>query len=173
MAISHAQPVLLLLSSLYFLSAFGAGAYNFENCKNAPIDYNYGITNVTRVEISPYPVGPYDEPTITISGFTSDDSYIIYRATIHVLYKYENVNSTIINYDLSDVMGEDPCSIEPGEKFVLTLSKVPGLQSLPHKDKSKIVISLVDEYGDDAEVPLLKMCVEFDNPAPTTTSVSA
>jgi len=58
--------------------------------------------------------------------------YIIYRATIHVLYKYENVNSTIINYDLSDVMGEDPCSIEPGEKFVLTLSKVPGLQSLPH-----------------------------------------
>ncbi|XP_010422033.1 PREDICTED: LOW QUALITY PROTEIN: uncharacterized protein LOC104707389 [Camelina sativa] len=173
MAISHAQPVLLLLTSLFFLPALRARTINFENCKDVHIDYNYGITNITRVEIYPYPVGPYDEPTITISGFTSDDSDIIYRATINVLYKYENVTSSIRDYDLSDVMDEDPCSIEPGEKFELTLSKVRGMQSLSHKDKSKIVVSVVDEYGDDAERPLLKMCVEFDNPAPTTTSVSA
>ncbi|EOA32367.1 hypothetical protein CARUB_v10015634mg [Capsella rubella] len=171
MAIPHAQLVLLLLtSSLFFLPALHASAIDFGNCKDANIDYVFGITNVTQVEISPYPVGPNDEPTITISGFTSDDSFIIYNATIHVLYKYENVTSTIRKYSLSDVIDEDPGSIEPGENFVLTLSKVPGLQSLPHKDKSKIVVSLVDEYGDDDEAPLLKMCVEFDNPAPATTA---
>ncbi|CAL9234240.1 unnamed protein product, partial [Arabidopsis halleri] len=142
--------------------------------KDASIDYNYGITNVTRVEISPYPVRPYDEPTITISGFSSDDSDIIFRATIHVLYKYENATRTIINYNLYDVRDKDSYVIEPGEKFMLTLSKVPGLHTRPHpKDKSKIVVSLVYVYGDKAGTLQLKFCVEFDNPAPTTTSVSA
>ncbi|KAG7567915.1 MD-2-related lipid-recognition domain [Arabidopsis thaliana x Arabidopsis arenosa] len=138
--------------------------------RDATIDYSYGIMNVTRVEISPYPVGPYDEPTITISGFSSDDSDIIFRATIHVLYKYENATRTIINYNLYDVRDKDSYVIEPGEKFMLTLSKVPGLQSLPHKDKSKIFVSLVHVYGDKAGTLQLKFCVEFDNPAPTTTS---
>ncbi|VVB12907.1 unnamed protein product [Arabis nemorensis] len=160
MAISHIQPLFLLLASLFFLPALRA--VDFEYCnKNG---YDFG--KVTSVEISPNPIGPEDyELSITVFGVAKES---IGKGVIDVYAKSENITDLLGRFDLC-AMGV-PCPIEAGSKFVLPLHEVP--KDVLEGDY-KYVVALLDEVVKDSAEPPARMCVDFDLPTSVLTLVSA
>ncbi|CAH2053579.1 unnamed protein product [Thlaspi arvense] len=112
MAISHIQPLLLLLLlvSLFVLPALSV---SFSNC-NSPNEYP---VNVTTVKISPYPVKRSTNGNITITGYTS--KYIPDGVTVNLeLYTFVLISKK--TYSLCDVTA---CPVATGP-FVITLPNV-------------------------------------------------
>ncbi|CAH8338205.1 unnamed protein product [Eruca vesicaria subsp. sativa] len=160
MAISHVQPMLLLLGSLFFLPSLRA--VNFEYCNKSGYDFG----NVTHVEISPNPVGPDDgELSVTVFGYAKES---IHAGSIEVYAKSENITDLLRQYNLC-VVGE-VCAIESGTKFVLPLSQIP--KDILEGDY-KYVVSLLDEKFGDSKEAAVRMCVDFDLPTSSSTMASA
>ncbi|CAE5960111.1 unnamed protein product [Arabidopsis arenosa] len=153
MAISHVQPLLFLLASLFCLPALRA--VDFHYCND--IGYPYG--NITRVEISP----DDDYPTVTIFGYASDEAQTIHAPTISVDLELEGYGLIrfLRLYDQYDLHRK----IEPGTNFNFTLSDFPwGARSLD--DRLKYALTLTDDADDNpSEEPVVKMCICLDLPA--------
>ncbi|ESQ40118.1 hypothetical protein EUTSA_v10014916mg [Eutrema salsugineum] len=153
MAVSHVQPMLILLVSLFSLPALRA--VDFEYCNKSGYDFG----NVTHVEISPNPIGPEDfELSITVFGYAKKS---IDSGSIEVYAKSEKV---------TDLLRRQACVIEAGTNFVLPLSEVP-------KDvlegEYKYVVALLDKDVGNSEEPAERMCVDFSLPTSVLTLVSA
>uniref|UniRef100_A0A1J3IP25 MD-2-related lipid-recognition domain-containing protein n=2 Tax=Noccaea caerulescens TaxID=107243 RepID=A0A1J3IP25_NOCCA len=142
MAISHFQPLLLLLLvSLFVLPALSARFGNCRSFKEYPV-------NVAAVGVSPYPVKRSTNGNITITGNTSKD--IPDGATVNLeLYTFVLVSKKI--HPLCDVT---KCPVKTGP-FVITLSNV----FTPKEIKSggyAVTVSITEE---DVRAPM--MCVVF------------
>ncbi|XP_018463951.1 MD-2-related lipid-recognition protein 3 [Raphanus sativus] len=158
MAISHVQPLLLLLGSLFFLPALRA--INFEYCNKSGYDFG----TVTRVEISPNPVGPNDgELSIAVFGHAKES---IHAGSIEVYAKSENITDLLRQSTLCVV--SEACAIESGTNFVLPL---PGVPKEILEGDYKYVVSLLDEKVGDSKEATVRMCVDFS--LPTSSSILA
>ncbi|CAH2060369.1 unnamed protein product [Thlaspi arvense] len=160
MAISHVQPVLLLLASLFFIPALHA--LDFEYCNKS--GYEFG--NVSSVEISPNPVDLDDEPNITVSGYANQG---IDYGSIEVHVTAGDVTHLMRRYFLC-VVG-DSCAIEAGTNFVLPLTEIP-VDYTEGAAKYVYSIRLIDDDVKDAEESILKLCVQFELPLIDPRSVS-
>ncbi|CAH2074533.1 unnamed protein product [Thlaspi arvense] len=151
MAISHVQPLLLLIGSLFFLPALRAVSFEYCNASG----YDFG--NVTDVEISPNPIGPNDfELSITVLGFASKS---IDSGSVEVHARSENI---------TDLLRRDAFAIEAGTSFVLPLPEVP-LDIL--EGDFKYVVSVLDKDVGDSKEPIVRICVDFDLPISAPTLV--
>ncbi|CAF1708461.1 hypothetical protein Bca4012_006228 [Brassica carinata] len=129
MAISYAQPLLLLLFSLFLLPSLRATS--FHNC-----DKRLDPVKVTGVEISPDPVVSGKAATFKITGSTDED---ISGGEVVISVSLYGVHIHTETHDLCD---ESSCPIAPGT-FVLSHSQTlpsitpPGTYTLKMTIKDK------------------------------------
>ncbi|KFK24611.1 hypothetical protein AALP_AA8G001700 [Arabis alpina] len=151
MAISHIQPLVLFIASLFFLPALRA--VDFENCnKNG-----YDLGTVTGVEVSHKPEAY--EISITLTGFTKEK---IGKGLIDVYAKSEKITDHLKRYDIC-AMGV-PCPVEAGSNFVIPLTEIPFYAL---EGDYKYVVAFLDEESKE------KLCIDFTYPASAIKMVSA
>ncbi|KAG2315764.1 hypothetical protein Bca52824_018886 [Brassica carinata] len=150
MAISHGQPLLLLLlvSTSFLPAALGSSA-GFINC-DRPFDYP---VVVNTVDISPDTITRTTNANITITGDTSID---IHNGTTVELRLWSGLFEAIRTYPSCDIMA---CPVKPGP-IVLTFSNVFTQEELiPRRYEFGIGIRGKDE-GKLRYMPQI-MCIEF------------
>ncbi|CAA0404432.1 MD-2-related lipid-recognition protein 3 [Arabidopsis thaliana] len=163
MAMSHVQPMLLLLVSLFFLPAL-RGAIDFEYCAKNGNDYG----TVTSIVVSPS-VGPHENPTITINLFGSASKNIPAGTLVYVAFRDGEFTGLLKTYNLCDVSAcNNEAEIEAGTNFELTLSDV---LYVGYDEEIKYSVSLRQKTLEE-EDPIIKMCVDFKVPAPAPAFVS-
>ncbi|EFH48331.1 hypothetical protein ARALYDRAFT_910393 [Arabidopsis lyrata subsp. lyrata] len=151
MAMSHVQPMLLLLASLFFLPVLH-GAIDFEYCAKNGNDYG----NVTRIEVSPS-IGFSENPYITINLFCSASKNIFPGTLVYVTYRSGDFIGFLRTYNLCDVTACNTESvIEAGTNFEITLPEVLYVKEITYS------VSLRERTYQD---PIIKMCVDFKVPA--------
>ncbi|KFK36170.1 hypothetical protein AALP_AA4G087100 [Arabis alpina] len=156
MAISHVQPLLLLLASLFFLPVLRAIRFGYCNDNNG---YDFG--NITRVTIN---AKDYDT-TIFIYGTASKSLQEGTVLVVLMIGRGEPIDMRF--YRLSEVAKVLP--IKPGSNFVLTLTKVPFQDSLTYDE---ITVNLYDDNGESDHGEKIEiMCINF-NPYSSITSTS-
>ncbi|CAN8257935.1 unnamed protein product [Cochlearia groenlandica] len=156
MAISQAHHMFLIFGSLFFLPVLRA--VDFEYCNKS--GYEFG--NVSRVEISPNPIGPEDfELTITLFGYAKKS---IKEGLVEVHAKSENITDLLRRSDMCD--GSSNCSIQAFSNFVLPLTEVVK-DVLEGEYKYEVTLFDKDVVGE----PIVIMCVDFG--LPTSSFVSA
>ncbi|KAG7556262.1 MD-2-related lipid-recognition domain [Arabidopsis suecica] len=174
MEMSHVQPVLLLLASLFFLPAL-RGAVDFEYCNT-----NREYATVSRIEVSP-PVGLPDEQTININLFGYACKNIPIEIYVYVTIRYKDGHEEFLKvYHICEVIAcNDPeKEIEAGTNFELPLSDVPYVDA-PDDDVPYVGSAQEIKYDVsfrlqtlDQENPIPNMCVEFKVPSPAPALVS-
>ncbi|XP_010510809.1 PREDICTED: uncharacterized protein LOC104787016 [Camelina sativa] len=162
MAMSHLQPMLVLLTSLFFLPALH-GAVDFEYCGKNGNDYG----NVNRIEISNNPsVGPDESSSMTIYVYGSANKNITVGTLVYVTFKTGEFTGLLKTYNICDVSKcNTEAEIEAGTNFVLTL---PDVLYVGFDEELKYSVSLRQKY---VEEPIINMCVDFKLPTPTPTLV--
>ncbi|KFK28473.1 hypothetical protein AALP_AA7G000800 [Arabis alpina] len=120
MAMSHIEPLLLLLTSLFFLPAFRVRGLDFQYCNGTGHDFG----SITSVEADPeISFGPDDikTVTITVNGYADIASKSRNWSLVQVISKVNNYEALIASYDPCQLI---ECPVKPGTKFLLSLSNV-------------------------------------------------
>ncbi|CAL9231340.1 unnamed protein product [Arabidopsis halleri] len=163
MAMSHVQPILLILASLFFLPTL-LSAIDFEYCAKNGNDYG----TVTRIEVSPS-VGSHGNPTININLFGSASKNISPGTLVYVAFRSGDFTGLLKTFNLCDVsVCNTESEIEAGTNFELTLSDV---LYVGFDEEIKYSVSLRQKTLEE-EDPIIKMCVDFKVPAPALAFVS-
>ncbi|AED93219.1 MD-2-related lipid recognition domain-containing protein [Arabidopsis thaliana] len=160
MAMSHVQPVLFFLASLFFLLAL-CSANDFEYCtKNG---HDYGV--VSWIEV--FRVGPQENPTLTINVFAKEISA---GTLVYVAYRSGDFTGLLKTYDLCDVSlaCNIDSEIEAGDVFDFSLKDV---LYVGFDEGIKYSVSLRQKTAEE-EDPIIKMCIDFKVPASASAFVS-
>ncbi|VVA92726.1 unnamed protein product [Arabis nemorensis] len=126
MAISHVQPLLLLLASLFFLPVLCA--IKFQYCN----DIGYDFANITGVSFSPNG----DDTKIVIFGNASRSLIAGDVGVCFFIGASESLGGCL--YSLDKVANVLP--IEPDTSFVLTLKEVPFNEELLYTPKKQRLV---------------------------------
>ncbi|KAF8069717.1 hypothetical protein N665_1138s0004 [Sinapis alba] len=158
MAISHAQPLLLLFVYLFFLPAALGTAIEFSNGQHHIYD---GVVTVTKVEIIPYPIKFHDNPIFKITAVSSQSLVekwltMTFTSLGGISSGDGNIGITNKKFYLCDVT---KCPIEPGRPFVITLANVYAVQRNDHlSGENKVSLFINDIEGKPS---LFHMYAEF------------
>ncbi|KAG2330021.1 hypothetical protein Bca52824_001201 [Brassica carinata] len=145
MAISHAQPLLLLLFSLFLLPSLRATSFHYCDKRLDPV-------KVKSVEISPDPVVSGKAATFKITGSTGED---ISGGEVVISVSYFGIHVHTETHDLCD---ESSCPIAPGS-FVLSHSQT--LPSITPPGTYTLKMTINDKNGERLTCISFKFKITF------------